>query len=175
MKAKTRNSIINIILLSLIGGLIWLLLFGMVGCEVLKHKRSSAVDSTSSHRIDTVRLLVKDSGSKTDATWYREILSYLPQGRDTTINNTTVPVNNYYPTKVIREGGTFSREDYLHLVDSMNAHKSDSTHVAAVVETKDKSVKVLNMWQIIGLMLGCLLVFEGLKWVKNNVGIKKKL
>lgn len=165
-----------IILLGIIAVLLfWLLLFSFTGCEVLKHKRTSLTDSTSIHRVDTVRVTVKDSGSKSEATWFREILNYLPQGHDTVINHTTVPVNNYYPAQIIREGGSFSRADFLHMTDSMNSHRTDTTHVAAAIETKDKSVKVLNMWQIIGLMLGCLLVFEGLKWIKNHVGIKPKI
>lgn len=167
------RTLFNLLCAAIIGLLLWLVLFGIVGCEVLKSKRATSTDSTRVNRIDTVRLLVRDSGSKTDATWYREILSYLPKGRDTVINNTTVPVNTYYPTQVIREGGTFTREEYLHLMDSMNATKSDSTSLKQQIEVKDKSAKVLNMWQIIGLMLGCLLVFEGLKWVKNNVGFKR--
>lgn len=154
---------------------LFLLLISLASCEVLKHKRTSLTDSTSIHRVDTVRITTKDSGSKSEATWFREILNYLPQGHDTVINHTTVPVNNYYPAQIIREGGSMTREDFLHMTDSMNAHRVDTTHVAAAIETKDKSVKVLNMWQIIGLMLGCLIVFELLKWVKNNVGIKPKI
>lgn len=172
---KLATAIIRTILLALIGGLLWLVLFGITACEILKHKRTAVTDSTSTHRVDTVRLLVKDSGSKSEATWFREILNYLPQGHDTVINHTTVPVNNYYPAQIIREGGTFTKDEYLHLVDSMNAHKSDTTHVAASIETKDKSVKFMTPIQIILIVLGCLLVFEGLKWVKKNIGLKPKL
>lgn len=133
---------------------LFLLLISLASCEVLKHKRTSLTDSTSIHRVDTVRITTKDSGSKSEATWFREILNYLPQGHDTVINHTTVPVNNYYPSQIIREGGSMTREDFLHMTDSMNAHRVDTTHVAAVVETKDKKTTVMPWWSLVLIAIG---------------------
>ena len=165
---------INFLLLCFIGLILWLVLFGVAGCEILKSKRSVNTDSLSVKRTDTIYVTKKDSGSKTDITWFREVLNYLPNGTDTVINNTTVPVNNYYPTQVIREGGTFSREDYLRLVDSMSRSKTDSTSLKQNIETKSKETKVLSFWQIIGLSAGVCLVFlviSKLKW-RSPISLK---
>ena len=165
---------INFLLLCLVGLILWLVLFGVAGCEILKSKRSVNTDSVAVRLTDTVYVTKKDSGSKTDITWFREVLNYLPNGTDTVINNTTVPVNNYYPTQVIREGGTFSREDYLRLIDSMGRTNKDSTSLKQTIETKSKETKVLSFWQIIAISAGVCLLFMAinkLKW-RSPVSLK---
>lgn len=165
---------VNFLLLCLVGLLLWLFLFGITGCEILKSKRSINTDSLAVKRVDTVYVTKKDSGSKTDITWFREVLNYLPNGTDTVINNTTVPVNNYYPTQVIRERGTFSHEDYLRLVDSMSRSSRDSTQLKQTTETKSKETKVLSFWQIIAISAGVCLLFMAinkLKW-RSPVSLK---
>ena len=166
------RTIINAILFAFVGLLLWLILFSIAGCEVLKGKKSINTDSLAVKRVDTIYVAKKDSGSKTEGTWFREIINY--PGRDTVINNTTVPVNNYYPTQVIREGGTFSHEDYLRLVDSMSRTNKDSTSLKQTVETKSKETKVLGFWQIIGLSAGVCLVFFLLNKLKfrNPISLK---
>lgn len=154
----------TIILGIIIVAMLWLLLFSFTGCEVLKHKRTSLTDSTSIHRVDTVRIITKDSGSKSEATWFREILNYLPPGHDTVINHTTVPVNNYYPSQIIREGGTMTKEEWLHMTDSMNAHRVDTTHVAAVVETKDKKTTFMPWWSMVLIAIGGFILAKVVKF-----------
>ena len=168
----TARTIINAILLAFVGLLLFLIFFAILpGCEVLKGKRSVNTDSLVVKRTDTLYLTKKDSGSKTDMTWFREITDF---GRDTVINNTTVPVNNYYPTRIIREGGSFTKEDYLRLVDSMSRSSKDSTLLKQNVETKSKETKVLSFWQIVGICAGVGLVFLllGKLKFKNPISLK---
>jgi hypothetical protein len=125
-------------------------------CEVLKTKRRVATDSISVTKIDSTILKKLEALNKRDCTYYKETILF---GRDTTINNFTTPVNNYYPTQVIRESGTFSREDYLRITDSMNRVKSDTTSVSKVEESKSKEIKVLGFWQILAIAAGVGFVF----------------
>jgi len=75
------------------------------GCEVLKGKRSSKVDSVYVSRTDTIHLVKTETSNKSDSSWWREVISFMPKGGDTTLIRTTVPVNNYYPTQIFLMGG----------------------------------------------------------------------
>lgn len=126
-------------------------------CEVLKTRRTARTDSIAVNKVDSSRLSKTDIGKKTDSTWWRETINFLP--KDTIINNTTVPVNNYYPTQIIREGGTVSREDWLKMIDSVNKSKVDSTSKVVALDEKTKTIKVLGFWQIVAIAAGVGLIF----------------
>ncbi len=125
-------------------------------CQVLKTKRRVATDSISVSKIDSTILKKLEALNKRDCTYLKETIFF---GRDTNIFNNTTPVNNYYPTQLIRESGTFSREDYLRITDSMNKSKSDTTSVSKVEESKSKEIKVLGFWQILAIAAGVGFVF----------------
>lgn len=72
-------------------------------CEVLKTKRRAASDSTAVHTIDSSRVIRTDAGSKSDSTWWREIINFMP--RDSTYiekTNTLKPVYYTQPIPVYR-------------------------------------------------------------------------
>jgi hypothetical protein len=130
-------------------------------CEVLKTKRRVTTDSTSVSKLDSTILKKLEALNRKDCTYYKETILF---GRDTTINNITTPIHNYYPTQVIREGGTFSREDYLKLTDSMSRQKADSTTVDKVEETKDKK-SGLSTTLMFFIGLGVLLLFAAIGFI----------
>jgi len=135
-------------------------------CEVLKTKRRVATDSVSISKLDSTLLKKLEALNKRDCTYLKETIYF---GRDTTINNFSNPTNVYYPTQVIRESGTFSREDYLRITDSMNKMKSDTTAVNKVEESKSKETKVLGFWQIVAIAAGVGLVFFVIGKVKFSL------
>lgn len=106
--------------------------------------------------------------NRKDCTYHRETI-YFGKG-DTTINNVTTPIHNYYPTQIVRESGSFSREDYLRITDSLNRAKTDSTKVNTQEESKSKETKVLGFWQILGIAMGAGLFFFLLG--KLKIGLK---
>lgn len=142
--------------------LILSILFNFTSCEVFKTRHSARTDSVAVNKVDSSRLTKTDAGNRSDSSWWREIINFLPKpisGHDTVINNTTVPVNNYYPAQIIREGGTISKEDWLRMMDSVNKSKVDSTHITASVDDKTKTVKILGFWQIVAIAGGVGLIF----------------
>lgn len=164
--------ITKLIVFYVIGVLLVLLLSLLFSsCEVLKRKRSVTTDSVAVRKVDSTVTHKFEVTDKRDSTWWREIVNF---NRDTTINNFTTPINNYYPAQIIREGGTFSRDEMLRIVDSANKNKSDSTHVATVTTDKSKEIKVLSFWQMVGIVAGVILAFEVLKFAKNKVHIGLK-
>lgn len=147
---------IFILLLAL---LVAMVVFFSSGCEVLKTKRTARTDSTSVVKTDSTSVKKMDAGNKTDSTWWREIINFLPKGKDTVINNTTVPVYNYYPAQIIREGGRVSKEEWQRYMDSVNRARADSTTKTVQEETKIKETKVLSFWQIVGIAAGVGFIF----------------
>jgi len=135
-------------------------------CEVLKTKRRVATDSVSVSKIDSTILKKLEALNKRDCTYYKETVFF---GRDTNVFHTSNPTNVYYPTQVIRESGTFSREDYLRITDSMNRAKSDTTSVSKVEESKSKETKVLGFWQIFAIAAGVGFVFFVIGKVKFSL------
>lgn len=132
-----------------------LIFFVLTGCEILKGKRRVSTDSIAVKKVDSTVTHKFEISDKRDSTWWREVINFLPKGHDTTINNTTVPVNNYYPAQIIREGGSFSREDMMRILDSANKNKVDTTSLIKSEETKSKETKALTqwwIWLIMGLM-----------------------
>ena len=162
----------EIIQLSLLG----ILVIGVQSCEVLKTKRRVATDSVSISKLDSTILKKLEALNKKDCTYYKETILF---GRDTTVyhNQTTIPVNNYYPTQIIRESGTFSREDYLRLTDSMNKQKADTTTVSKVEETKDKKSGISPTFMFftgLGVLLllaaiGFILIYRLTSFVKTKI------
>ncbi len=145
-------------------------------CEVLKTKRRVATDSTSVKTIDTTHKATVDAGRKGDSTWWKETI-YLSHDTNIYHNTTTVPVNNYYPTQIVREGGTVSKEEWLRMLDSVNAVKKDTVSVQKVEETKDKKSGVSPMLLFfvgMGFLLLCAVVGFILIFRLTNV-IKTKL
>lgn len=152
--------------------LILLVMMGISSCTWARKAQSSRSDSTVVHRVDTVHVVKEDNNRKTDSSWWREIINLLPQpqDKDTIINNTMVPVNNYYPAQLIREGGTLTKEEFQRIVDSMAASKKDTTTVSNNSSSSDTKVKVLSMWQIIGLAAGVCFLMIVLS--KLKIGLK---
>lgn len=148
------------------------MVFVFTSCEVLKTKRNLKTDSLAVSRVDSTRVTKSDAGTRNDSTWWREVINLFPrtQSGDTVINNTTVPVYNYYPAQIIREGGSISKEDWLRMTDSVNKVKADSTRVNKVEETKSKETKVLGVGQIIAIALGAAVFVTLLS--KLKIGIR---
>lgn len=138
------------------------------GCNVLKSKQSSRSDSTTVAKNDSAHLKKADIAKRSDSSWWKETIYY---GRDTTIYNstTTVPVNNYYPTQVIREGGTFSKDEMMRLLDSAGRSKTDSTSVKTAEESKSKKTTMPLLLQVALLLVG----FEIVKFVAGKFKIVK--
>ena len=126
----------------LLAGLLWVCLNSCALLDIThKTKRTEKIDSISIHKVDTTHVTNNYFQNHSDSSWWREIINLIPKVKDTTINNTTVPVNNYYPAQIIREGGTLTKNDIARLIDSMNRAKSDTTHISAQINSKDKESK----------------------------------
>jgi hypothetical protein len=138
-------------------------LFILSGCEILKSKRTSRIDSTGSSRIDSGRVVKSDGGSKRDSTYFRETIYF---GRDTNVFNTTTPVNNYYPTQIVRESGTVSRDEWLRLLDSANKTKVDTSSKAVTVEEKSKKSETKG----VGLIT-MILIAVGMVILNKSLGL----
>ena len=127
-------------------------------CTVLKKRHSTSKDRTQMTNIDTGQVRRNITTGKDSSAWWREVINF---GRDTTIyhNTTTVPVNNYYPTQIIREGGTQKIETTQINYDSIWSKRMDSLTVR--MATKDNSTKttVFGFWQILAIAAGVGLVF----------------
>ena len=153
-----KKTIWQILFLLLIAAIGTMILFFASGCTVLKKRQSSSRDSVAVKTSDSTSVKKSETGSKYDSTWWREIISFLPKGGDSIINNTTVPVNNYYPSQIIREGGTISKEWLQRYMDSVNASKKDTTSVTSQQQSSSTERKILSFWQIIGLCAGVCFV-----------------
>ena len=128
-------------------------------CTLLKKSSRVNKDSTAVAKVDSGNVKINSTEKKDSLAWWREIVNF---GRDTTINNITTPINNYYPTSYIREGGTQVKTDKQLNYDSLWNNRLDSLRLVLTTLDKSKEVKVLNTWQIIGL---CVIGFIVLKLI----------
>lgn len=165
-----KKNIFQILFILLLAAILSVTLFFISGCEVLKKKYQRTSDSTAVKKVDSVYVTKVEDGKRYDSSWWREIINLLPKGSDTIISNTTVPVNNYYPAQIIREGGTITKEWLQRYMDSVVLSKKDTATVRAVEVSKSKETKVFNIWQIIGLAAGVSLVIVLLS--KLKIGIR---
>lgn len=138
----------------------------LIGCSILfssctltRKVRQTTKDSVQVSKIDTGRVTINTDTKKDSSAWWREIISFLPKGRDTIINNTTIPVNNYYPSQIIREGGTAKSESKVINYDSIWNNRMDSLVARLTTKQSDAKFKVLDVWQILGICSGVSLFF----------------
>lgn len=169
-----KDPLFKLLAVYVIAIIIGLLVIGLLfsSCTVTRKSQKTSSDSTSVSKVDSSSLKKSDTGNKSDSTWWKEIINFLPQGRDTVINNTTVPVYNYYPSQIIREGGTFKKEDWQKYTDSVTRAKMDSLQVknsSSKEETKKKAGIPLLLQ--IGLLLAG---FEVFKLITRNFSIIKR-
>lgn len=157
--------LLAVYVIAIIIGLLLVLLFS--SCTITRKSQKASSDSTNVSKVDSSYLKKTDQGNKSDSTWWKEIINFFP--KDTVINNTTVPVYNYYPSQIIREGGTFNREEWERKFDSLGKSKSDTTTVSKTAESKSKETKVLNIWQTIGLCIGVFIVLTLLSKIKISL------
>jgi hypothetical protein len=149
--------------------LLILTLFTFCSCKLLHSKQTKKNQSVSSTKADSTKLVRKDSGSTTQANWTREIINFPVPGRDTNIYHFSTPVNNYYPSQIIHETGSFSRDEWYRLIDSMNKKRLDT---AATVHTESKSsstFKLLSFGDIAALSV--VLLFLLLNFMKTKKAI----
>ncbi len=140
--------------------LAFILLVCFSSCEVLKSKRSAQTDSISIRKVDSTVTHKFEVTAKQDSTWWREIINFRQDPKDTTI----VLRPNYYnssPIQIIREGGSFSREDMLRIADSTSRAQRDTTRVTTATEEKGKETKVMTQWYIWAIIvLGALVALQ---------------
>ena len=136
-------------------------------CTLLKKSSRVNKDSTAVAKVDSGNVKINSTEKKDSLAWWREIVNF---GRDTTINNITTPINNYYPTSYIREGGVRTVVEKSINYDSLWLNKMDSLAVKLSKTDKSKETKVLGFWQILAIAAGVGLVFFVLGKVK--IGMK---
>lgn len=134
---KNVTTIFKWVLSAIIGG-VFLLFFSLIsGCEVLKGKKSSRIDTIAVSKIDTGYLNKINSENKTNWDWFRTTYKFNPDNpRDTNI------INNYYqaqkPEVVVVEGGHGASQTIVQQIDSGWRQKYDSLRYSKVEEIKDK-------------------------------------
>ena len=120
-------------------------------CQVLKGKYESKRDSSVTHKSDSGKVELRQVEKKDSSVYWRDIIDLIH--KDTIINN--VPVTNYYPTRIIREGGTQVKTEREVNYDSLWNNRLDSLSLRFAESSKSKETKVLTrwwVWLIIGLV-----------------------
>lgn len=146
----------------ILAALIWLLLFSLTGCRLIKERKTDSTIKTSdsanvkkqtesSNKVDT-------SKSKSETTYLKETYIYPP--RDTIINN-------YYPSSpsvYIRESGAKKEEVNNYNYDQRLKEVTDSMRIASLQERVNEQTKSKTKvgpsfieWVLIGVLALLLL------------------
>ena len=162
-------------------------LFGMVfftcgSCKILKHTESSKSDSTNVKKLNVNDTKVDSGGSvkknetkaKEANEWERTIYHY---SKDTNITK-------IYPTAVIYERGSGTKEQESNTTDSSWFYNFQNTILAAVdslnnkIETaewnKSSTTKGVGLITLILVAAGAVVLFKGLGYVGSKFQIVKK-
>lgn len=156
-----KDPIFKLLAVYILAIILGLLIIGVFfsSCTLTKKSQKASSDLTSVSKSDSTSLKKSDTGNKLDSTWWKEIINFFP--KDTVINNTTVPVYNYYPSQIIREGGSIKKEDWQNYYDSLNEARKDSTrNVESTSKTESKTKVGIPLLFQIGLLLIGLEVFK---------------
>lgn len=167
-----------------IGVILLLLLVALCGCEVLKHKSTNRVDSTSvkksiavdSSSLNAGSVKKEDKKSIEENEWWR-IIQQFP--RDTNVTNT-----NVYPSTVIYEGGKGKKEETQHTYDSAfltqfatsvkTMFEQTLLRIEQLEKNKSSEFKGLGLLTMIAIALGVVVFFKGIGWLRNKYSIIKK-
>lgn len=134
------------------------------GCQWQFSKAKQASDSTSVKKESTTEVKEGEKKTVTDSTaaFFKKILEWTVKEKvgDTTINNITTPVYNYYPVRYTEETGTVNvkRDEFQRYKDSVNKAKSDSTKVETSSLDKSSKGSFLNPWMLAFIAIIILLI-----------------
>ncbi|HVZ55837.1 MAG TPA: hypothetical protein VG870_04200 [Chitinophagaceae bacterium] len=78
------------------------------GCKVIRSIKATHRDSIATARVDTGHVSRSETTGQINSDWWREIISFLPKGKDSIVyqEKTLQPVYYTQPVQIIREGGT---------------------------------------------------------------------
>jgi uncharacterized protein YceK len=113
------------------------------GCNVLKHKQTSEVDSSYSKVVADIASQLKKETVNSETDWWKKTFEYPPVniGGDTTINN-----YYNYPTRVIVEGGRNNTNSVTETKDTSAKISSEEKQVSSEQTVKDKQSKPMSLW-----------------------------
>lgn len=155
------------------------------GCQVLKSKRSTRIDSTVTAQVSKAEsdssaggsVNKTNSSSKEENEWWRKTFTF-PAGRDTTINN-------FYPQTVVLEGGKGSKEATTSNYDSTFFTRFEKIFSDSLSEikrsmqesNKDKESKPkgLSLINAILLMVLYFLLTQAVGWVLGKYKFQNPL
>lgn len=125
----------------------------LCSCSILKKRQEVKTDSTKVVKVDSGSVKINSVTKTNSSTWWREILDlkpiYFPYTKDTLVNN------NYYPTRIVREGGTQTIKEVKVNYDSIWNNKLDSLVYKLSKVDKSKKVEFIPwyIWVIFGAIV----------------------
>lgn len=144
-------------------GMMWL-----TSCSSSRKSTTDAKNDTRVEKSDSGSVSKNNSQQNTQSNWWRESWGFMPGKHDTTsIIHTEKQLQPIYYTK---EGGSITIQLQNQNLDSFWAAKSDSLNKNQQKLSDSSKTEVLNIWQIIGIILGAQLLLKFIPTPKITFG-----
>lgn len=148
--------------------LILALMISMSGCKVISKLHSTRQDSVVTAKADTGHVSRSETTGTVNSDWWREIISYLPKGKDSIVyqEKTLQPVYYTQPIQIIREGGT--QQQTVQTVNYDSVWNARFSQFERSIEEKVNSTKTSGFpgWWIpaaVGVIIVSQIIFSNFK------------